>query len=276
MTAVNNRANRRTRATKLSQKVLKVGLIGGVILGSVLGIPAFTRGAEALVGENITEMLNGWLQFSFATGMTKFCIIGALIIGGSGVWKSNLDMLKKFVGLGLVGLLAFYIFSMSAESVAGFLLGSLTPIVGCAVWGLVNALEIKLLTLWDDDAALKKIFSKTRSKSKLTGDETVNDDFTPAQTALMRRLGRDRVGESIAFFTAAGVVAYVIEILVNIIYGNGFTTINWMTLLRPGELASIAMSLVWGFIVLVFSTVSIETCIVALQRSDDLKEAIEE
>jgi hypothetical protein len=265
-------SGRHAKTTRLFQKVLRLALLAGIVVGAVMGIPPFVRAAESLLGANIDALLQGWLEYAFAPGMTRWCMIAGLLIGGYGLWQSPLPTFKKCVALFLVGALAVYVYGMDAEQIAIFLLGAITPLLGTAAWLLVNVLQIKMLALYDDDSAMQKLMGKMRGK----GERSIgNDELPPLASRLSAQMNRDRVGEALAFFTAAGTLSYLAEIAVNIFWGDGYLNIDWMAIFRPGGIAGMAFSFVLALLTLAFTVGSIEYCVRSRQKAEDLKEAIE-
>jgi hypothetical protein len=263
---------RHAKTTRGFGKALTIAFYAAIVVGSFMGIPPFVRAAESLLGANIDALLQGWLEYAFAPGMTRWCMIAGLLVGGYGLWTSPLPTFKKCVALFLVGALAVYIYGMDAEQIAIFLMGAITPLLGTAAWLLVNALQIRMLMLYDDDNAMQRLAGKMRGK----GERSIgNDELPPLASRLSAQMNRDRVGEALAFFTAAGTLSYLAEISVNVIWGDGYLAIDWMSIFRPGGLAGMAFQLAIALAVLLLTVGSIEYCVRSLQKDADLKEAIE-
>lgn len=261
---------RHAAATKWQNTATKVLLCAGIVFGMIMGIPPFQKAAEALMGTNIDNLLNWWLAIPFAAGMSKALILSALTIGASGVWQSHQVFILKMVALGLIGLFAYYILTMTPEAISIFLLGSVSPAIGTVAWALANAIQIKMLMLSNDDEATKKLISKTGAKQK----DVDTSEMTPVQQRLSMRLVRDRPGEALSFFYGFVAISYIAEIAVNLIWGDGLMRFNWGGLLQPGGFTVSIFQLIVAVIVLLLTVRSIEWCVVALQHADDIEDAI--
>lgn len=259
------------KATKYLQTGLRVGLYAAIGVGAVLGIPPFVASVDALMGRT----LDSWGDIASSSVMISSLFqwgTGAVFaLGGYGIWQSGLPMFKKFIGLAGCATVLSVLAQTSASDVTSSLVGALVPAVGVTIWGCVQAIQLFMLILNSNEPAMKRMFARLLDSKKFEYD----DSLPESANRIKKRFAENKVALAYAFFSVAGVLGYVAEVVVNLIYGES-TSVNWMAIFAPGGVLNLSWQLVQAVVVLAFTIGSIETCAMGLLHLEQMTEAIKE
>lgn len=262
-------ANRYQRSTNILQAAFKVGLMAGIGMSTILGVPPFISAVSDLLGGTVGQIETIVSDTPLLADVIKYSSMSFWALGGYGIFKSNLPTFKKMIGIGLCTVVLVNFYALASPRLASYLVGALIPIIGSTIWAVVNAAQIFMLTLRNNPDALKKLLGKLGQKS----DPEIKPEESATQQELRALLGRNKVSTALSFFMFCGTAGYVVEFLINVAYSSN--SINWMSALAPGGIVSLGWSLVTSILVLLFTIGSIEFFVMSLQNLDEMKDAIE-
>lgn len=245
-------------ASKVLSLALTCGLGVGILVGSILGIPPFIAFVDSILGGNLAN----WSEIStgkvLIASVAKYVVMAGACYGAFRVWQSPVLMPPKLLMMAGLGVVLVNLFSVSGEEIIQSFFGSIVLVVGIAIWALINAVQIYVLVLKQESATLKKILPTLGADA-----EPDLNGATPAQAAILTRLGKNRTREALSFFAVGAIVCYGIEIAINLFFGSG-SGVDWSTIFKPGGLVAMLWDLFWLAIQLGMAIASIETCVISL------------
>jgi len=259
------------KATKYLHRGLQIGLYAAIGVGSVLGIPPFVASVDALMGRTLDSWGDIASSSQMISSLAWWGSSSTFALGGYGIWQSRLPMFKKLIGLAGCATALSVLASTPASEVAGSIVGSLVPAVGVTIWGCVQAVQLFMLMLHNNEPAMKRMFGKLVDSKGVEYDESLS----VAQNRIKTRFAANKVAIAYAFFSTAGVLGYVAEVAVNLIYGQS-ASVNWMAIFAPGGVLNLGWQLVQAAVVLAFTIGSIEACAMGLIYLEQMTEAIKE
>jgi hypothetical protein len=259
------------KATKYLQTGLRVGLYAAIGVGSVLGIPPFVAGVDALMGRTLESWGDIASSSQMISSLAWWGTGSVFALGGYGIWQSRLPMFKKMIGLAGCATVLSVLAATPAADVTASLIGALVPAVGVTIWGCVQAVQLFMLMLHNNEPAMKRMFGKLVDPKESEYD----DSLSAAQNRIKKRFAANKVAIAYAFFSTAGVLGYVAEVAVNLIYGQS-ASVNWMAIFAPGGVLNLGWQLVQAAVVLAFTIGSIEACAMGLLYLEQMTEAIKE
>lgn len=267
MTAV----NRHRKALNWNHKAIQLACFAGLGLGAFLGIPPFMKATGTLIGGSV-DILAGILSDTplLANG-AKAIIMGGVAMMGYNCWKSSLEKFPKYLGLGMCATLLYNVWEVSPPNLSAAIVSLSVPVIGTIFWVAVNAAQVYVWSFKNDESALRKVFGKLRPHQPVTRE----DGETDGEYTVKSLVGRNRTADAFSSWMVAGLVAYVIEIVINIYFSKFFAGIDWGSITAPGYLAMIFLQFAWGVANLFASVGLVEYCLNKLDQLETLKESVE-
>jgi len=265
---VSNASSRLKKSTGILHLSLKAGCFAAIGVGALLGIPPMIKATHVILGNAPIEFGNWIVSSAILCNGVKYGILTGIAIGSYGLYKSYLPAIKKSAALGFCGLVGFDIFATSSSAIVAGLTGSSIPSIGVTIWALINAAQIYVTTLRQDELALKRILSSMGMSS--TTPEVAKP--SKVQQSVIDLFGGNKFEVAWAFFNALGVISYIAEFAVNIAFG-AISTVAWSRLLVPGGAIHALIDAAWAIVILFFTIGSIEVSVHALAHLESMTNA---